>query len=226
MKSKLSKQTEHGVIPALIIILVTAGLVLWIDKAFQDVTSAPIISICAFFLLAICYPPKVVFWCCLPLWVFVSWRLYSIYTTTLMLQSDIARLWIRLLTIGVAGGMAIVASAFRSRLDNVRYQLVQILEAIPLPLIIADSAGRIHAASSATYSFSGLLKENVIGFRMSEVLGSHLLEEADENWYHHWLQSPEGKVFDAELQIGNRRANAKVGRLGSGRHAMIIVLFV
>jgi len=226
MTSTLSQRSEPGVFSAGIITLTAMALILWVDKAFQDVTSAPVFAIGVFFLLAIFYKPKIVFWCCLPLWAFVSWRLYVMFTATPGQEADVARLWIRLTTIGIGGCLAIVASAYRSKLDSVRFQLIKILEAIPLPLLIADSAGRIIAASSATYSFSGLSKENVIGFRMPEVLGSHLLEEADENWYHHWLQSPEGMVFDAELQIGSRRSNAKVGRLGSGRYAMMIVIFL
>ena len=226
MTSKLSQRSEPGVLLGSIIILTAMILILWVDQAFQDVSSAPVFAICAFFLLATLYKPIIVFWCCLPLSIFVSWRIYAIFSATPGQEADVARLWIRLATIGIGGCLAIVTSAYRSKLDSVRFQLIRILEAIPLPLLIADSAGRIIAASSATYRFSGLSKENVIGFRMPEVLGSHLLEEADENWYHHWLQSPEGMVFDAELQIGSRRSNAKVGRLGSGRYAMIIVVFV
>lgn len=71
-----------------------------------------------------------------------------------------------------------------------------------------------------------MAKDSILGFRLADIAGYHLLEEAEEDWYKHWILSPEGKIFDAELQLGNLRSNVKAGRIGSGRHAIMIVIFI
>lgn len=226
MKSEIGIRNDLSIVSAAIICLLGIGVIMLVDSTINDVTSAPVIGACILFVLALRYPARIVALCLVPLWIFVALRMWNIVSWTGAEGGQLPRYWIRITTFGLAGGLAVAAAAYRSRLDRVTGQLMRILEAIPLPLIIADASGTIRAVSAETSVTSGLPREQIFGFRLPDIVGSHLLEEADENWYHHWLQSPEGKIFDAELQLGNHRALAKVGRLGFGRHAFMIVVFL
>ncbi|MBN8707883.1 MAG: hypothetical protein BGO12_21570 [Verrucomicrobia bacterium 61-8] len=226
MKSDIGIRNDLSVVSAAIICLLGIGLIMLVDTTINDVTSAPVIGVCTLFLLALRYPPRVVALFLIPLWIFVAFRMWNIVSWSTAEGGQLPRYWIRIMTFGLAGVIAVAAAAYRARLDKVTGQLMRILEAIPLPLIIADASGAIRAVSAETCSISGLSREQIIGFRLPDVVGSHLLEEADENWYQHWLESPEGKIFDVELQLGARRSPARVGRLGSGRHAVMIVIFL
>ncbi len=226
MKSDIGMRNDLSVVSAAVICLLGIGLILLVDSAFNDVTCAPVIGACVLFILALRYPPRIVAICLVPLWIFVALRMWNVVSWSAAEGAQLTRYWIRISTFGLAGGLAVAAAAYRSRLDRVTGQLMRILEAIPLPLIIADASGAIRAVSAETCTTSGLVREQIVGFRLPDIVGSHLLEEADEDWYQHWLESPEGKIFDVELQLGARRSTARVGRLGSGRHAVMIVIFL
>jgi PAS domain S-box-containing protein len=226
MSSDITPRREPGILSAGLITLISIGVISAIDSAFNEVTCAPVIGVCTLFILALRYPPRIVALCFVPLLLFVGFRMWHILAMAPANAAQLTRYWIRILTFAAAGGIAIAASAYRARLYSVTFQLLRILEAIPLPLIISDASGTIRAVSEETCASSGLTRESLVGFRLSDVVGYHLLEEADENWYAHWLESPEGKIFDVELQLGQRRSAARVGRLGSGRHAIMIVIFV
>lgn len=216
---------RKGLLSAILLTLVGIGLIFVIDSTFDEITCAPVVGVCVLFLLALKYPPQIVGICLIPLWVFVSSRLWNIYHLSSG-KEELLRFWIRMLTFGTAGMLAVIASAYRSRLDQIAIQLLRVFESIPVPLLIVDHAGFIRSVSVATSVHSGLPKENLVGYRLTDVAGSHLLEEADENWYQHWLEIPEGKIFDAELQLGKHRGMAKVGRVGAGRHSIMIVIFL
>lgn len=222
--SPSSNSREPGLLEALVVTLVGIAAMYGIDSALSEATMSPVLGICILFLLALRYTPSVVGVCLLLLWAFVAIRLWSF--AHIPQTPPMIRIWIRIMTFGAAGFIAMAAAAYRARLDTIIRQLFRILEAIPIPLLICDAKGYIRSASSETFVFSGLPKDSVIGFRLSEVVGTHLLEEAEEDWYEHWMQSPEGKIFDAELQLGTRRRSAKVGRIGSGNHAIMIVIFI
>jgi PAS domain S-box-containing protein len=225
LKAIISHQKQSGLISALIITLAAIGTISLVDS-INVVTCAPVIGVCAMFILALRYPPRIMMICLIPLSLFVFFRLWQTLNVTVAPESLMNRYWIRITTFSTAGCIALVASAYRSRLLKVTNQLLRILEAIPLPLIISDSSGVIRAVSETTYSVTGLDRDQIIGFQLPDIVGSHLLEEADEDWYKHWLESPEGKIFNVELQLGNKRSTARVGRLGSGRHAFMIVIFL
>lgn len=226
MKSEIGIRNDLSIVSAAIICLLGIGVIMLVDSAINDVTSAPVIGACILFILALRYPARVVALCLAPLWIFVAVRMWNIVPWTGVDGGQLPRYWIRITTFGLAGGLAVAAAAYRSRLDRVTGQLMRILEAIPLPLIIADASGAIRAVSAETCAISRLTREQIVGFRLPDIVGSHLLEEADEDWYQHWLESPEGKIFDVELQLGARRSPARVGRLGAGRHAVMIVIFL
>lgn len=221
-----SKSISGGIIPAVLItllgILITSGL----DTLYGGPTSSPVIGICTLFILALRHPPRIVAVCLFPLTAFVAYRLWNSTGAGAGTAIDLGRFWIRILTFIGAGVLAIVTSGYRVRLDGVRQHLVRILEAIPIPLLVSDASGFILSVSSSTLEASGLSKDNLIGFKLPDVVGAHLLEEAEENWYQHWISSPENRMFEVDLQLGNLRSKARVGRVGSGRHAIMIVIFI
>ena len=226
MKTKSYKtQKTPALTEAMIITSIGIVVIYGLDYLVVEATISPVVCICFLFMLALRYPPRIVAVCMLFLWAFVSfvlWR-FTDYSAT---PNGMAKFFTRVLTFGAAGGIALAAASYRARLDHVIQQLLSVLEAIPIPLLICDSRGFIISASNETFTFSSLPKDALIGFRLSEVVGTHLLEEAEENWYDHWMQSPEGNIFDAELQLGAKRRSAKVGRIGVGKHAIMIVIFI
>jgi len=196
------------------------------DRWARDVTVAPVVGICFLFVVALRYPPKTVALCLLLLLLFVGHRLWGVHMAGSPFNHDFARFWVRIITFGMAGLIAVAASVYRSRLAGLIGQILQVFSAIPLPLLIVNHRGLIQTCSDVTVNVSGLAKSNIIGHQVTDVIGAHLLEEVDENWFKHWLEVPEGKVFDVELQIGHHRSTAKVGRVGSGNHSIMIVIFV
>jgi len=221
-----SKPSSHGATPALLLVGLGILIIMSLDSLYGGPTSAPIIGICVLFILALKYPPTAVGLCLFPLIVFVAYRLWFSGGVNTNSTIDLGRFWIRTLTFFGAGLLAIATSGYRVRLDGVRMQLVKILEAVPLPLLVSDASGTILAVSLSTLDASGLSKENLLGFKLPDVVGTHLLEEAEENWYQHWISSPENRIFEVDLQFGKLRSRARVGRIGSGRHAIMIVIFI
>jgi len=226
MNTNAQSRVTPGFFSALFLTILSIGIIFVLDRNMTDVTVAPVAGLLALFILAFRYSPKIVALCLLPLWVFVSFSLWNAISPENAQPSDMPRFLVRMVTFGIGGIMAVVAASYRSRLDRLIVQLLGALEAIPIPLLVCDASGKIISASNATVSASGVAKDSILGFRLADIAGYHLLEEAEEDWYKHWILSPEGKIFDAELQLGNLRSNVKAGRIGSGRHAIMIVIFI
>jgi PAS domain-containing protein len=224
--SVVSNPPSRGIVAPLLMIVGAILVTLGLDSFYGAMTSAPLIGVCALFLLALIYEPRIVLICLAPLTAFVALRLWSTTILTNGSGVDVVRFALRTATFLGAGGLAISASAYRSRLDGVRLQLLKVLEAIPAPLIITDSTGYIRAVSHEACVVSNQSREKFVGFKIQDICGSHLLEEADEDWHQHWLKSPGDRFFDVELQLGEKRSNAKVGRVGTGRHSIMIIIFL
>jgi PAS domain S-box-containing protein len=221
-----SKPAALRVLAPLLLTLASILVTLGMDSFYGAVTSAPLIGVCTLFLLALKYDTRVVFICLLPLTIFTALKLWSTAILPGGTGVDILRFFIRMATFLAAGGLAVSASAYRSRLDGLRLQMLRVLESIPAPLIITDSSGFIQAVSHEAVVASGQTRENLVGFKIQDICGSHLLEEADEDWYQHWMKSPADRSFEVELQLGGRRSIAKVGRVGAGRQTIMIVTFL
>lgn len=213
-------------LPSLLWTGATMIVIMLSDRWARDVTVAPVVGICFLFVVALRYPPKTVALCLLLLLLFVGHRLWGVHMGGSQINHDFARFWVRIVTFGIAGLIAVAACVYRSRLAVLMGQILQVFSAIPLPLLVVNHRGFIQSCSDVTVNVSGLAKSNIIGHLLTDVVGAHLLEEVDENWFRHWLEVPEGKVFDVELQIGRHRSMAKVGRVGSGNHSIMIVIFV
>jgi PAS domain S-box-containing protein len=226
MENVIKQPKPASVLAPLLLTLVSILATLGVDSFYGSVTSAPLVGVCTLFLLALKYETRVVFYCLIPLSAFSALRLWSTAILPGGTEVDVVRFTIRITTFLAAGGLAISASVYRSRLDGLRLQLLKVLESIPAAMIITDSSGFILAVSHEACVASGQARENLVGYKIQDICGSHLLEEADEDWYHHWMKSPADRFFEVELQLGGRRSTAKVGRVGSGRQTIMIVTFV
>ena len=95
---------------------------------------------------------------------------------------------------------------------------------MPLPILVGNSSGTITFASEKVVAMTGLAREEVIGAQVTDILGTQLLEETDEDWFSHWLQASEAAPFATEIRIGGTRVEARAVKIGKGSQASIALL--
>ncbi len=218
-------QTERPkYIKAFLIAALGVAAIVFADTFTSDITIAPLIGLSVLFVAAWTCGPGLVFAMLIVLGSVVAMQLSSRGNYFGLLSGDAGLGYVRLLTFCGGGLIAMLFSAYRQRFEKVRSEMSKIFSLIPLPIIVGNAGGRVTFASETAVAMTGLPRGKVEGSQITDIVGTQLLEEADENWFQHWLQSPEGKPFATEIRIGGKRVNAKSIKIGQGKAASIALL--
>ena len=218
-------QTEKPkYIKALLIAALGIAAIVIADTFTRDITIAPLIGLCVLFGAAWVCGPGLVFGMLAVLGSVVATQLWSRGNYFGFQSGDHGLGYVRLLTFCGGGAIAVLFSAYRQRFEKVRSEMSKIFALIPLPIIVGDASGRVTFASETAVAMTGLSRGNVEGSQITDLVGTQLLEEAEENWFQHWLQAAEGKPFVTEVRIGGKRVKAKSIKIGQGKTASIALL--
>jgi PAS domain S-box-containing protein len=211
-------------IKPLLIAAFGVAAIVFADTFIRDITIAPFIGLCVLFVAAWICGPGLVFAMLVVLGSAVAMQLWIRGDHFGLQNSDSGLGYIRLLTFCGGGAIAMLFSAYRQRFEKVRSEMSKIFALIPLPIFVGDASGRVTFVSETAVAMTGLTRSNVEGGQITDIVGTQLLEEAEENWFQHWLQAPEGKPFVTEVRIGGKRVKAKSIKIGQGKTASIALL--
>ena len=218
-------QTERPkYIKALLIAVFGVAAIVFADTFTRDITIAPLIGLCVLFVAAWACGPGLVFAMLVVLGSVVAMQLWSRGNYFGLQSGDSGLGYVRLLTFCGGGAIAMLFSAYRQRFEKVRSEMSKIFTLIPLPIIVGNVSGRVTFASETAVAMTGLPRGKVEGSQITDVVGTQLLEDAEESWFQHWLQAPEGKPFATEVRIGGKRVKAKSIKIGQGKAASIALL--
>ena len=218
-------QTEKPkYIRAFLITIFGVVAIVFADTFTRDITIAPLIGLSVLFVAAWVCGPALVFGMLTVLGTAVAIQLWSRGNHFGLQNGDSGLVYVRLLTFCGGGVIAMLFSAYRQRFENVRSEMSKILALIPLPIIVGDASGRVTFASETAVAMTGFTRSNVEGSQITDIIGTQLLEEAEENWFQHWLQASEGKPFATEVRIGGQRVKATSIKISSGKTASIALL--
>ncbi len=209
---------------ALIVGVLGMTAILLIDAIAPDITLAPLVGICFLFVAAWLFGPFQVTGILAVLSLVVAqqlWQPISFHDGP-NLVPPLAH--VRLYSFICGGVIAVLFSAYRQRFENVRNEMSTLFGLLPLPILIADFSGSVIFASESAIAMTGLSREKVVGAHLADFIGTQLLEETEENWFHHWLQTPSNSPFLAKLRIGGATVNARVLKMGEAKISSIALI--
>ena len=198
--------------------------IIFADNFTRDITVSPLVGLSALFIAAWLCGPGLVFAVLLILASVVAMQLWSTGNYSGFPTRDSGLSYVRLLTFLGGGTIAILFSAYRQRFERAKSEMTKIFELIPLPILVGNASGAVTFASEKVVAMTGLARGEVIGAQVTDILGTQLLEEVDENWFDHWLQSSESAPFVTEVRIGATRVKTKAVKIGAGKGASVALL--
>lgn len=209
---------------ALLVAAFGIAAIIFADTFTSDITVSPLVGLSALFIAAWLCGPSLVFAVLVVLASVVAMQLWNRGNYFGFQARDSGLGYVRLLTFLGGGTIAILFSAYRQRFERTKSEMTKIFELLPLPILVGDSSGSVTFASETVVALTGLPRDKVIGSQVSDILGTQLLEEADENWFDHWLRATETAPFATEIRIGGTRLKAKAIKIGKGSRASIALL--
>lgn len=209
---------------ALLVAAFGIAAIILADTFTRDITVFPLVGLSALFIVAWLCGPRLVFAVLVVLASVVAVQLWNKGNYFGFQARDSGLGYVRLLTFLGGGMIAILFAAYRQRFERAQSEMTKIFELIPLPILVGNSSGTITFASEKVVAMTCLAREEVIGAQVTDILGTQLLEEADEDWFNHWLQASEAAPFATEIRIGGTRAEAKAVKIGKGSQPSIALL--
>jgi hypothetical protein len=197
------------------------------DSFFENVSIAPILCVAYLFIAGTFYPPLPVGLCFVMCWIYVAISLRYSQTFDPSSIADVSRLWVRTLTFGVTGCLAIVFSIYRTNFKNLLKNQLEIFSKIPLPIIISDQSGKILLVTGQAAKELNAKASQIEGTFYQNLVGTHLAEEISDNWYERWIHEQETATFDASLHFeGSGEKKVRIYRMGSGSHSSLITVLL
>jgi hypothetical protein len=216
-------------IPAKAVIITTLFIVMAAatDSFFENVSVAPILCVAYLFIASAFYPPLPVSLCFLMCWICVAFSLRYAQPFDPSSIADVSRFWVRTLTFGVTGCLAVVFSIYRTNFKNLLKNQLEVFSKIPLPIIISDQSGKIVLVTGQAEKELNANASQIEGTFYQNLVGTHLEEEVSENWYERWIHEQEMSTFDASLHFeGSGEKKVRIYRMGSGSHSSLITVLL
>lgn len=210
------------IVTTLIIVMAAAT-----DSFFDNVSIAPILCVVYLFLASAFFPPLPVSLCFLMCWIYVAFSLRYAQPFDPSSVVEVSRFWVRSLTFGVTGCLAIVFSIYRTNFKNLLKNQLEVFSKIPLPIIISDQSGKILLVTSQAAKELNANASQIEGTFYQNLVGTHLAEEISDNWYERWIHEQEMATFDASLHFeGSGEKKVRIYRMGSGSHSSLITVLL
>lgn len=175
-------------------LLLVTGIVL--DSLVSQTTVSGLLGLIALVCLAfILKPAEIAFWAVVFTTAFVS---------RLIWESDSGIQWstifVRSATVLLGGGVCVILSAFRVRLQASREDLLQVIMNLPVPALVADSDGVINLCNDRLISMFAASKDELIGNSFFNYFADPEHQGRAISRYVGWIDlgvAPEGEVtFD------------------------------
>ena len=197
------------------------------DSFFENVSVAPIFCVAYLFIAAAFYPPLPVSLCFLMCWIYVAFSLRYAQPFDPSSVVEVSRFWVRSLTFGVTGCLAIVFSIYRTNFKNLLKNQLEVFSKIPLPIIISDPSGKILLVTGQAAKELNAKASQIEGTFYQNLVGTHLAEEISDNWYERWIHEHETASFDASLHFeGSGEKKVRIYRMGLGSHSSLITVLL
>jgi len=210
------------IVTTLIIVMAAAT-----DSFFDNVSIAPIFCVVYLLLASAFFPPLPVSLCFLMCWMYVAFSLRYAQPYDPSSVVEVSRFWVRSLTFGVTGCLAIVFSIYRTNFKNLLKNQLEVFSKIPLPIIISDQSGKILLVTSQAAKEFNANASQIEGTFYQNLVGTHLEEEISDNWYERWIHEQEMATFDASLHFeGSGEKKVRIYRMGSGSHSSLITVLL
>jgi hypothetical protein len=197
------------------------------DSFFDNVSVAPIFCVAYLFIAAAFYPPLPVSLCFVMCWIYVAFSLRHAQPYDPTSVVEVSRFWVRTLTFGVTGCLAVVFSIYRTNFKNLLKNQLEVFSKIPLPIIISDQSGKIVLVTGQAAKELNANASQIEGTFYQNLVGTHLAEEISDNWYERWIHEQETATFDASLHFeGSGEKKVRIYRMGSGSHSSLITVLL